>query len=224
VADRCGRPANEHSSEMEAEARFAMTALPEIPPAPDPPPRRLTLADAMLLVAVMAAGLILLRIADGLGLFVRSTPTRRLPPGRDLVEFLSVGGGCVLLPLALFVVVMTLRDRGPARRDSTQRPGFVACLAVLLATILPIADFVVRVAAADDLNRTNEVILNFNNSFGGLKNGAAPMIVGAWLALVLTGRWRPGADWIDRLGCCIGGGFVIMNAYTELYFLWVSSL
>jgi hypothetical protein len=196
----------------------------ELPPIADtslithPPPRRFTLADAMLVVAVMAAALFLLRIGAGLGLFTID-PGAKSPPGRDFVEHLSVGGGCVLVPLALTVVALSLRDGRPTRYESTHAPGFVACLAMLVAAILPAAYFVVRVTTADELNRANEIALNFNNSFGRLTSGAGPMIAGAWLALVLTGRWRPRPTWIDRLGRGIGGCFIIMYLYTELYFL-----
>jgi hypothetical protein len=199
------------------------TIFTEAHEVPDPPPRRLTLADAMLLVAATAPSLVLLRIAAAMGLFTID-PKAKSPPGREFVEHLSLGGGCVLVPLALSVLILGLRHRRATRREVIHGPGFVACLALFIATMLPAAHFAVRVAIADELNRPNEVALNFNNSFGRLTHGAGPMIAGAWLALALTGRWRPGPSWMDRLGCCIGGCSIIMYIYTEIYFLLLISL
>jgi len=36
-------------------------------------------------------------------------------------------------------------------------------------------------------------------------------VIGAWLALALTGRWRPEPSWIDRLGRIVGVAIVASN-------------
>ena len=182
----------------------------------DPPVRRFTLADAMLLVAATAPGLVLLRIAAGLGLFSTERGPND-PWGRDFIEQLAIAGGCLLVPIALLVLVLSLRGRGTQSRDIAQGPGFTACVALVVASVLPIAWFAVRVAKADEFNRSNEISLNFNNSFGRLELYGGPMIAGAWLALALSGRWRPGETWLDRLGCFVGACYIIMFVYTKLY-------
>ena len=65
----------------------------------DPPGRRFTLADAMLFVAATAPGLVLLRIAAGLGLF-STEPVPNEPWGREFIEYLAIAGGCLLVPIA----------------------------------------------------------------------------------------------------------------------------
>ena len=162
----------------------------------DPPGRRFTLADAMLLVAATAPGLVFLRIAAGLGLFTRERGPND-PWGRDFIEQLAIAGGCLLVPIALLVLVLSLRGRRSQSRDIAQSLGFTACVALVVASVLPIAWFAVWVAKADEFNRSNEISLNFNNSFGRLELYGGPMIAGAWLALALSGRWRPGRPgWI----------------------------
>jgi hypothetical protein len=200
--------------------------ITEDPEMLDSPRRRLTMADAMLLVAALAPGLILLRIAARLGLFAR--PPSNSPPGREFLEHLAVAGGSLLFPLALAVIVLTLREPHRARRDAIRRPGFVSCVALAVAAILPIAHFLVRVAtvkkanlpaAVNQRNFTAELSLSFNNMFGRLESEAGPMIAGAWLALALTGRWRPGPSWLDRLGCLVGACFIVMYIYIQCYFV-----
>jgi hypothetical protein len=180
--------------------------------------RRFTLAEAMLLVAATAPGLVLLRIAAGLGLFT-DDPRSEAPPSRQFIEHLSVFGGCILFPLALAVLVLSLRDRRPVRRDVIQGSGFVARVAVAISAILPVARFLVRVGTAPAADISNALPLNFNNMFGSLEKDACLMIVGAWLALAVTGRWQLGPSWTSRLGCVIGVCFVLMYVYTECYFL-----
>jgi hypothetical protein len=170
------------------------------------------------LVAATAPGLVLLRIAAGLGLFSTERGPKD-PWGREFIEYLGIAGGCILVPIALVVLVLSLRRRRTQSRDRIQGPGFTACVALVVASVLPIAWFAVRVARADDLNRHNEIRLNFNNSFGRLELYAGSMIAGAWLALALAGRWRPGETWLDRLGCLVGACYVMMFIYTQLFLL-----
>jgi hypothetical protein len=37
----------------------------------------------------------------------------------------------------------------------------------------------------------------------------SPAVAGAWLALVLSGRWRPEPDWIDRAGRAFGVCWIV---------------
>jgi hypothetical protein len=184
----------------------------------DPPVRRFTLADAMLFVAATAPGLVLLRIGAGLGLF-STERAPNAPWGREFIEYLATAGGCLLVPIALLVLVLSLRGRRTQSRDIAQGPGFTACVALIVASVLPIAYFAVRVAKADGINRSIEISLNFNNSFGRLELYGGPMIAGAWLALALSGRWRPRKTWLDRLGCLVGACYIIMFTYTQVYLL-----
>lgn len=178
-------------------------------------PRRhpFSLADAMGLVAAMTPGLILLRMANGLGLFT-GNDSRKLPPGREFVEYLSVGGGCVLFSLTIGLLILAA-----IRRDGIEGPGLVACLTALVATVLPLAHFAVDAMSSHGL--AINLVAPFNNLFGRHVRMAGPMIVGAWLALALVGRWQLKPVWTDRLGCFIGVCWMLIWFYTEVYFLAV---
>lgn len=175
--------------------------------------RPFTMADAMGLVAAMTPGLLLLRIATGFGLFTGNA-FRTSPPGRAVVEYLSVGGGSVLLSLTIGLLILAA-----IRRDGVEGPGLVACLGVLVALILPLGHFVV--GAMSSQGWTVNLIVPFYNLFGRLGGVAGPLIIGAWMALALVGRWRIIPTWTDRLGCFIGACWILLWFYAEIYFLAV---
>jgi hypothetical protein len=184
---------------------------------PDLPRRRFTLADVMVLVAATAPGLILLRVAVDLDLF-HLYPNPTAPPGRNFLQYLSTSGGCILSGLTLAVLVLSLhRPRGHLR-EIIGGPGFVACAAVAAASVLPIAGFVIGVMWNNGLGSLR-VPLYFGNLFAGLTHYAGAMIIGAWIALALVGRWRPGPTWSDRLGCVLGIGWICIYIFSELYFI-----
>jgi hypothetical protein len=37
----------------------------------------------------------------------------------------------------------------------------------------------------------------------------SPAVAGAWLALALSGRWRPERDWLDRAGRVLGVCWIV---------------
>jgi hypothetical protein len=101
-------------------------------------------------------------------------------------------------------------------------PGFVACVAAMVALVFPLAYFAVGVAFSQGI--VNNIIVPYNNMFGRWVGIAGPMIAGAWLALALVGRWRVKPIWTDRLGCVIGACCVLLYGYGELYFIVVHPL
>jgi hypothetical protein len=183
---------------------------------PDIPERRFSLADAMVLVAAAVPGLMLLRSAVALGIFSLS-PNPKAPPGRDFIHNLTVSSGCILGSLTFAVLVLSFHRPWPNLREVIGRPGFVACVAVVAASFLPLVHFVIGVAAltATGLN----VAWYFMNTLSMLVNSAGQMIIGAWIALALIGRWRPGPTWKDRLGGVLGACWIILSVSTELYFI-----
>jgi hypothetical protein len=181
----------------------------------EPRRRRFNLADAMLLVAAITPGLILLRIAVGFDLFAPDR-SQRLPPGIHFVESLSLTGGCILPSLSLAVLVLTARQPKPTRGDFIGGPGFVACLAAMVASVVPLAYFAVGVAESHGL--IDNIITPYNNMFVRWVKVAGPTIVGAWLALALVGRWRVKPIWTDWLGCVIGVCWLLLYGNLELYY------
>jgi hypothetical protein len=183
---------------------------------PDVQQRRFSLADAMVLVAATAPGFILLRTAVSLGLFNLS-PNPKAPPGREFINSLAVSSASILGSLTLAVLVLSFHRPRPNLREVIGRPGFVACVAVVAASFLPLVHFVI---GATTLSATGlNIALYFNNTLARLTLSAGQMIIGAWIALALLGRWRPEPTWKDRLGCVLGAGWIVIYVCTELYFI-----
>ncbi len=179
----------------------------------NPVRRRFQVIDAMLLVAATAPGLVLLRVADNLKLFAFDPRSDR---GMQFLEFMAVAGGCVLVPMAYAMLVAGLCDRRTPRSEVVQGTGFICCMAVIIAANYAFAWFLVKLASVSELDLALEKAIQFNNFFGRVKFLAGPMILGAWLALALTGRLRS-PTWIDRLGVVVGIGFVLLYLTHELF-------
>ena len=179
---------------------------------------RFTLADAMVLVAATAPGLILLRIAAHQGLFeLLSGP--KAPSGRNLITQLGVSGGCILSTLTLAVLILSLYKPRPTLRNAVGRPGFVACVAVAAAAVFSVAYFLIGVLWPVDLNSDSEFAMYFFNMFAFLTHYSGPMIVGAWIASGARGPVAAGANldrpaWL-RAGHC----WVCIFVSGELYFI-----
>jgi hypothetical protein len=176
--------------------------------------RRFNLGDAMVMIAAITPGLVLIRIGARLGLF---EVDKRSPVARQLVEFSNLGGGCILACLVPTVLTLGLHWARPSRREAAQGPGLVACAVAVAAAILPIIWFVGRALTESQLPYPNYSV-PFNNAFGHWMSAAGPMILGAWIALALLRRWRPKSTWADRAGCVLGACFVLIYLYAEFYF------
>jgi hypothetical protein len=200
---------------------FIYTDTFEVRSMQESPRRRFNIGDAMVLIAAFTPGLILIRIGMNLGLFELGSLTepggKRSPMARQLIEFLNVGGGCILAGLVPAVLILGLYRAYPSRRDAVQGPGLIACIVALAASILPIAWFIGRL-----LNEFRLLYpiysVPFNNLFGRWMIAAGPMVLGAWITLALLGRWRPRPTWTDRAGCVLGACFVLIYLYEETYF------
>jgi hypothetical protein len=185
------------------------------------PPRRFNLGDAMVMIAAVTPGLLLVRVGVGLGLFepgkLHERGGQSAPLARQLVEFFNVGGGCILAGLVPAVLILGLYKAHPSRRDAAQGPGLIACLVAVAASILPIVWFAGRIM--DEIRSPYPAYsVPFNNAFGRWMIAAGPMILGAWIALAVQGRWRPKPNWADRAGCVLGACFVLIYLYSKVYF------
>lgn len=172
----------------------------------DTPRRSFTLADAMFLAAAFAPGFILLRMAYRLGLlaFMSDQP-------RYVLTTISV---CVLPPLMLAILIWSLWvPRGSPRREIVAGPGFIACAVVVLASCFPIAQCASHVHVFDRFS----LYLGFVQVGAVVDMTAPPMVLAAWVALALAGRWKPRRVWTDLLGCGLGilwvSIYIVTNAY-----------
>jgi hypothetical protein len=181
---------------------------------PEPPRRRLTIGDIMGLIIATASTLALLRTANAYKLFaIRPTS----PLGVQLVMTLPVAIGCLLIPLTLALLILGIIDKQTPRRNVVQSTGFVTCVAVALSAILPALHYLKLVIMSFDISSHMPMEGIFHNMFLDQYSEAGPMVLGAWIALALTGRWRVGPSWLDRAGCSIGVIFMILYLYCRIW-------
>lgn len=166
-----------------------------------------TLFDGMVLVAAMALGLGLARAIDPNGLAPRHGYVLRWVFYGPIPCLASAG--------ALGLVTILLHRPRALRRRLLRQPGLVAC-AVSLASIG--VAFVGNLGFLWSLGvrPTRFSLLSVDYWFAC--SGRTPeFVIGAWLCLWITGRWRGGENWIDRAGRVVGGFWIAQYAYTGLY-------
>lgn len=174
--------------------------------------RPLHQGDATILVGALAFGVALVRLAAGSGLLPDASHGLATP-GAGLIASLYPSGGIVLGVLSLTAMVLSRREPRPA----TQGPGTLACALAMVAGVMALLDFGVAWTVARG-NASTAPWLLFQRPMGRLLHWSGTTILGAWFALALTGRGRPGPDWLDRLGCLIGLGWVILHLLVNLTF------
>lgn len=171
------------------------------------PSRRFSLGDAMVMIAAITPGLVLIRVGIGLGLFRLGTMTepggRPSPLARQLVEFFNVGGGCILAGLVPAVLIFGLYKAQPSRREAARGPGLVACLVAVATSILPLFWFAGTVLV-ESRRSFPHYSVPFNNMFLRWMFATGSMILGAWIAMAIQGRWRPNRPGRTGLGASWG--------------------
>ncbi len=169
--------------------------------------RRFTIADAMLLIAATAVGLSVQR--DWIAPVFRGP----LYPLRYYVDLPYL----LLAPLnfywTLAFVAIRLRSPRPSPRRLGRQPGFIAGLAVILATLIHavLGANLVFSARGVQWDRVDHLLLNLSPA-----QTIAPAVAVAWMVLAVSGRWRPNAGWIDRLGRFIGLTWLGILIYIEV--------
>ena len=190
-------------------------------------PRRFSIADALILIAGLAAGFGLLRMAaQGISPGMIWEALVR-PQGEwsvkyafevilELSESLVIPFAAAWTPACLLVQVTGPR---PPWRRLRRRPGFGACL---IASSVTLATMAVGATCAwlslwpagrrpDDLIRVNIL--------GGLLAGSG--VLGGWAAMRLCGVGRPSRTWTDRLGRLTGVVWIALGAISAVYLFLV---
>ncbi|WP_435016349.1 hypothetical protein TA3x_003914 [Tundrisphaera sp. TA3] len=164
------------------------------------PPRRFTIADGMILVPAAALGALMLRAyLPGHYRQLAIVPTLIPDPwGAWRVHAWVRGpGSCFVVPVMAALIVLRLRPPRPGRIRS--QPGFVACLAVMLAVLVGVA----RVATIFHRPSFHSES-GFEQIWGSVTARASWAVMGAWLALHLSGDWDAEPSWVDRAGRLLG--------------------
>lgn len=183
------------------------------------PRRKLTIADAMILVAALAIGLVMVRSNLPVGF-------EPLPRSPALIPNAISAWAALLFPSlevgTVAVSLLALRRPRPPFSQWTLQPGFVACGA---------ASFIVEVGAAVNVlylgvgailrqwpggwvPYQDHDLMFFSNHVGQISHAVAA----CWALMAAGGRWRPEPNWLDRLGRGFGLFWVgMIPIYPFLY-------
>jgi hypothetical protein len=179
-------------------------------------PRRFTVLSILLLVAVTSVGMSGIRFVHQSSTF---DPEGYVLQWRMNVDGLALYSSPMLIAWTLFVLLHTLVRPWPSFRTAVGQPGFVACVAAVIALIDATIYFAVCIFAAQSAQPP--IPLYYLNACSNLIENAGWLIIGSWLALALAARWRPGPTWVDRFGCFVGCcwsvEFAIHHGYFRLF-------
>jgi len=171
--------------------------------------RRFTLLDAMVLVAATAVGIALAR--GYLGAFGRTF--FGTPPIYGLHRFWAAGASPCLTAWALALIGLRWPTPRRRRKRVIRQPGDAACMATAVG-----AASVAVLSSLTFYRMTNQgqqdvwaVMLAMN-----LSPSVAAAVSAVWLMILLDGRWRPRADWIDAAGRVLGIGWLLLLLASQL--------
>lgn len=172
--------------------------------------RRFHLLDAMALVLATAVGLS--RIRSLIEFAIRdcavAAKSAHFSLMRDLGDWF-VPAAPILAMWTLVLVPLGLRSPRPCLRRLARQPGWIACCAASLALVITGAWGFAQIYREEFYEGEDlDVDYAFTTIFILLKLCLAPMgcaVAGAWLTLLLTGKWRPEPTWNDRIGRVLGG-------------------
>jgi hypothetical protein len=195
--------------------------------------RTLTLFDGMILVAASAVGLsVFLWIVKSVlygPLFVQmfAPPPQGWTTGQVLVRGVQWIGFALPFACAWTCTVPILRMRAPrprVRRGLSQ-PGVAACVASLVALVwasialggtLAVDRLASDTLSADPRRWLFHFIVEELFAYVGLA------VASTWAALLLAGRWRRSADWIDRFGRILGAFWIASGlVWACRRYLWI---
>jgi hypothetical protein len=191
-------------------------------------PRPFGLVDAMIMVAAVAAGLWVNRInwLDLNSLWYGGAY-------HGIQRLLSLVMPHIAAATMALVAIRMRRPRPPLRR-LLRAPGAVACT-VASAAIVLIVIWAVSATAAGRAIMFSQAVRRLPNNGGRGSGGTLDpfegrlfvvygdqvgfAVAGAWLSLMLAGRWRPERTWLDRLGRAVGWSWLGLAVV-----LWARSL
>lgn len=185
-------------------------------------PRRFRLPDALVLIAGTALGLAAIRLASESTQYPNLTDDLTALPIRWSPYRISTYLACwlflaspALLVGSLTLAVLTLYRPRPPLRRLLRQPGFLACLTTLVVAAAAAA----REALGWWMDPTFDRDLNpltFGLLHAASVGPVGVAILASWIALALSGRWRPVPSWLDRVGRLLGLVWIVF------YFVSVS--
>jgi hypothetical protein len=180
------------------------------------PARKLTVFDALVMIAAFAIGLAWSKYYqvhvnwEWHGFANDDEPFhQRL----ELVEGWMMGLPYFLAILSFGLLLLRLRDRPVGRiRCAGRSPGAVASLAVLISVSLDVlhALIVFPVGIIEDGFEESYYHLLYMQISG---QNAALAVAVAWALLVISGRWRREPGWLDVAGIVVGAVWLLQSLF-----------
>jgi hypothetical protein len=172
--------------------------------------RKLTLLDAMIFVAATGVALGWERV------YLTFLDTRLAAVPRNIVMKYYLYGIIPFLVMYAPILLISSRRVFPSPiRIVARRPGTIACFAIMLGVIAAGLSVFVELAFSAFVYRNipsrRDIFLGMVAMFTQRVWISAPIVAGAWLALILTARWRPAPDWVDRAGRVLGTCLVVAH-------------
>ena len=166
------------------------------------PAGRSTLADLLILVAAAAVGMAMLRPYLA-ALAAPSFGTMTHPSIRTIEATYGIWS-IIAAWWMLALLLIQYRRPHPRRGRLARRPGHAACCAAAVALALGAGHQLARLAWPNPAR----VPFSFYQLWITVSVQVGPTVLGAWLLLVLSGRWRADPGWVDRLGRLLGSCWI----------------
>jgi hypothetical protein len=166
-------------------------------------PRRLTLVDAMILVAATGIGLAVIRTWSPEYYTEQHTP---IPPATWLEwsSFVVSAWAFYLAPIpaawSLAVLILRALHPRPPLRAAFAHAGSAAALGSAVAIASGVTYFLL------DLRNPSWHDLPFEYT----TYSAGIAVAAVWVVLASAGTWRPHRDWVDVLGRALGVYWILM--------------
>ena len=187
---------------------------------------KFTLLDATLLIAASSIGFVFYRTAVGARnilvpfQFLVSSPERAWD-AQAVIERAATLASLILTFVGGWVLVLpVIRLRVPRQswRRASRQPGTIACIAVLVGIACGscIVAGTLLIAWTTTPGRLRIAPDDWLRFFlrDQLIAGAGLAVANVWIVQILSRRWRPEPDWIDRLGRALGGLWIFSG------FIW----
>jgi hypothetical protein len=170
--------------------------------------RRFTVADAMILVAASGVGTLAIRGTLPDLTTLKSQLSRAPSPGMRNFLALQFGLSSVIPYLASLtpaLLIVRLRQPRPSLRRVGRQPSFIACAVATVA-------MGIEALWIGSLWAQGSGFIQASTVFVGYAQQVSFAVIGGWVALALSCRWRPEPNWIDRVGRLFGLAWIGVTA------------